>query len=300
MGDVLFDVVLPVLLVAACGGIVGKRLGFSTDTLSKAVFYLFSPCLVFRSISEIEVSGGDVGRLVAVAVGVFVVNALFAVLWSLLRKTDRPTRACSVLAACVVNQGNMGLPMAKLAFGEAGLRIAVVIFVTGVMLWSSVGIAFGSWARGSHRGPRALLAPLKYPSIYAAVLGAVVNVTNVHLPTLFRESSTTLGEASIPCMLVVLGLQFRRPRLDDLAEPLATSVNRLLIGPLAAWPLATMFGLSGISAHTSIMMAGMPTAVMTTILATELDARPELAVRNVVVTTLISIGTLTALITILR
>ena len=300
MGDVFFEVVLPVLLVAAAGGIVGRRLAFSTETLSKAVFYLFSPCLVFTSIADIELSGGDIGRLIAVAVGVFAVNAIVASIWSSARRSDRATRASAVLAACVVNQGNMGLPMARLAFGEAGLAIAVVMFVTGVVLWSSAGIALGAWARGTHTGVRVALAPLRYPSIYATALGAFVNIANIDLPTLIRESTVSLADASIPCMLVVLGLQFRRPRLDDLAEPLATSVNRLLIGPLAAWPLAALIGLEGIPARTAIMMAGMPTAVMTTILATELDARPELAVRNVVLTTILSIGSLTVLITLLR
>jgi predicted permease len=297
MGDVLFEVVLPVLLVAAVGGIVGRRLGFSIETMSKAVFYLFSPCLVFTSIAEIELSGGDIGRLIAVAVGVFIINAIVASVWSSIHGSDRATRASSVLAACVVNQGNMGLPM---AFGEAGLAIAVVMFVTGVVLWSSAGIALGAWARGTHRGARVALAPLRYPSIYAAGLGALVNVADIDLPALFRESTSTLGDASIPCMLVVLGLQVRRPRLDDLTEPLATCVNRLVIGPLAAWPLAALIGLHGVPARTSIMMSGMPTAVMTTILATELDARPELAVRNVVVTTMLSIASLTVLITLLR
>jgi hypothetical protein len=33
-----------------------RRLAFSTDTMSKAVFYLFSPCLVFTSIADIELS----------------------------------------------------------------------------------------------------------------------------------------------------------------------------------------------------------------------------------------------------
>jgi predicted permease len=104
----------------------------------------------------------------------------------------------------------------------------------------------------------------------------------------------------VPSMLVVLGLQFRRPRLDDLAEPVASSVNRLVIGPLVAWPIGALIGLGGVTARTSIMMAGMPTAVMSTILAIELDARPELVVRTVIVSTLLSIASLTILIGILR
>jgi predicted permease len=268
--------------------------------MSKAVFYLFSPCLVFTSIAEIEVSSGDIARLVAVAVVVFAVNAVFAFGWSIARGTDRATRAAGVLNSCVVNQGNMGLPMAALAFGESGLQIAVVVFVTGVLLWSSAGIALGSLARGTHSRWRAMTAPLRYPSIYAAVAGAIVNAADIDLPVAIAESTSSLGQASVPSMLVVLGLQFRRPRLDDISEPLAASANRLLIGPLVAWPVGAAFGLSGVASNTSIMMAGMPTAVMSTILAIELDAKPEQVVRTVIVSTLLSIVSLTILITILR
>jgi predicted permease len=298
--DVFFEVVLPVLAVAAAGGIVGRRLGFSLETMSKAVFYLFSPCLVFTSIAEIQLSGGDIARLVLVAVAVFAANAIVAFGWSIARRSDRETRAAGVLSTCVVNQGNMGLPMAALAFGEAGLQIAVVVFVAGVLLWSSAGIALGSLARGTHSPRRAMAAPFRYPSIYAAVAGAVVNVTDFDLPVALAESTRSLGQASVPSMLVVLGLQFRRPRLDDLAEPVASSVNRLVIGPLVAWPIGALIGLGGVTARTSIMMAGMPTAVMSTILAIELDARPELVVRTVIVSTLLSIASLTILIGILR
>jgi predicted permease len=294
--EVFFEVVLPVLAVAAAGGIVGRRLGFSLETMSKAVFYLFSPCLVFTSIAEIQLSGGDIARLVLVAVAVFAANAIVAFGWSLARHSDRETRAAGVLSTCVVNQGNMGLPMAALAFGEAGLQIAVVVFVAGVLLWSSAGIALGSLARGTHSPRRAMAAPFRYPSIYAAVAGAVVNVTDFDLPVALAESTRSLGQASVPSMLVVLGLQFRRPRLDDLAEPVASSVN----GPLVAWPIGALIGLGGVTARTSIMMAGMPTAVMSTILAIELDARPELVVRTVIVSTLLSIASLTILIGILR
>lgn len=300
MLDVLLEVVLPVLLVAAVGGVVGRRLGFDTATFSKATFHLFSPCLVFTSMSTIDVDAHDVLGLVEVAVIVFFANAAAAALWCAARRSDPATRATNVLAAAVVNQGNMGLPMATLAFGEAGLQLAVVVFVTGVVLWSSAGIALGSLALGHGSLRRALVAPFTYPSIYATVAGVLVNVTNVDLPVVLRESTRTLGQASIPCMLVILGLQFHRPRLDDLADPLATSVNRLILGPLVAWPAAALVGLSGLARDTSIMMAGMPTAVLTTILAVELGGRPALAVRTVIVTTLVSIPTLTVLIALLR
>jgi malate permease and related proteins len=297
---VLLDVVAPVLLVALVGGVVGRRVGMATETMSKATFYLFSPALVFSSLSTVKTAGGEVARLVAIAVGVFVVNALVATAWGRLRHHDRPTRATSLLSNSVVNHGNMGLPMARLAFGEAGLQLAVVIFVTGVVLWATVGIMLANAVAGKGTWRTSLRAPLRYPSIYAAAAGMVVNITNVKLPTLIVDSTKSLGQASIPCMLVVLGLQFKRPDFRQLLEPGAVAVNRLVIGPLAAWGLARAMGLHGTAANIAILLCAMPTAVMTTILARELDGKPELAVNTVLVTTLVSIASLTALVTLLR
>ena len=39
-----------------------------------------------------------------------------------------------------MNGGNMGLPLALLAFGEQALQPAVVLFVIGVVLHLSVGL----------------------------------------------------------------------------------------------------------------------------------------------------------------
>jgi predicted permease len=285
--DVLIDVIVPVVLVAAIGGFVGRTMGFSAPTLSNTVFYLFSPALVFTSMSSIDLGGDVVGPVVAVAVIVFFVNLAVALGWAALRRSDPSTRAIGAISAAVANQGNMGVPMARLAFGSTGLDIAVILIVVSVLLWSSVGIAVGTLAMGGTTG-------------WGALFGIAVNLTGLDLPTFLDESLGTLAEASIPTMLVVLGLQFRLPQMHDLTEPLASSANRLLVGPLVAFPLAVAFGLEGAARGTSVMLAGMPTAVVTTIIAAQLGAKVEDAVRTVVVSTLLSMATLTVLITVLR
>lgn len=300
MLSVLVDVIVPVLLVAAVGGLVGRRVGLSVDTLSTAAFWLFSPALVFVSIAGVRVPAGDVGRMAVVAVLVFVANVVLALVWSRLRGLEPGARAAAVVSSAVPNQGNLGLPMAQLAFGQRGLQIGVLIWVIGVVLATSLGITAGTIAKGGHSHLSALAAPFRFPSIYAAIAGLAVNLGDVTLPVAIQESLDTLAVAAIPCMLLVLGLSFHLPRPDHLVEPLAISVNRLVIGPLLAWPLAIAVGLDGISESTSIMMAGMPTAVMTTIIVLQLGLRTELAVRSVVVSTLASVASLTVLLTLLR
>jgi predicted permease len=155
-------------------------------------------------------------------------------------------------------------------------------------------VAAASFGRGGAR--RALTAPFRYPAVYAAFLGAIVNLTNVHVPVLIHESVGTLADASIPCMLLVLGLQLHLPSRRDLVDPMVASANRLLLGPLFAAPLAAAIGLDGVPWKAVVIAAGMPTAVMVTVVAQQLDAHPELGVRSVMVSTIASIVTLTVLI----
>jgi predicted permease len=293
---VFAEVMLPVLLVAAAGGLVGRRLGIRVEMLADLVFFVFSPALVFESIAEIELAGGDIVRIVAVVVTVFAANLALAVVWSRLRRDDAPTAATGALAASLPNQGNLGLPVAALALGDAGLRVAVVAFTAGASLQSSAGVAVGSAGRVPLR--QALLRPLRYPLLYTAAAGVCVNVANIKLPTSLAVSTASLADAAIPCMLTVLGMQFRWPRFGDLVESLAVSTNRLVVGPLVAWLTATALGLDGTVRAAALISSAMPTAVMVTILATQLGGRADLAVRTVVVSTLLSLATLTALITV--
>lgn len=291
---VFADVMLPVLLVAAVGGVAGRRLGVPVKTLSDIVFYLFSPALVFVSIAEVELAGGAVVRIVAVVVAVFAANLAIALAWSRARRDDGPTAATGALAASLPNQGNLGLPIAALALGDAGLGVAVVAFTAGATLQSSAGVAVGSFGRVPLR--EALLSPLRYPALYAAAAGVAVNAAEVHLPASISASTASLADAAIPCMLMVLGLQFHWPRAGDVVEALASSANRLLVGPLVAWAVASGLGLDATVRAAVLISCSMPTAVMVTILAAQLGGRAELAVRAVVVSTLLSIVTLTALV----
>jgi predicted permease len=296
--SVFAGVILPVALVTVVGGVVGRRLTFDLGTFSRAVFWLFSPCLVYRGIAGVDRAGGEVVRVVAVSAGVFVANIAVAQVVSRARGDDERGVACATLASGLANQGNLGLPLSSLAFGTAGLELGTIVWVTNIVLSNSLGVAAASVGRVPLR--QVVLTPLRYPSLHMAVVGLVVNMAGLSPPLAFRSGVDTLAGAAIPCMLVVLGLQFQVPSRGDLVDPALVSVNRLVLGPVVAWALVTLTGLGGVAADESIMMAGMPTAVMVTILAVQLDARPALAVRTVVVSTMASLATLTVLITLLR
>ncbi len=288
MLDVFLDVVLPVALVAILGGVFGHWRGATVAPISALVFYLFSPALVFSSLSRTELSADVSLRIVGVILVTFAIIYAGASLWSLLRRHDPSLRAGFALGATTPNTGNMGLPVAQLAFGDAGLQVAVVAFVAGASL-----------AGGARR--EVLAAPFRYPALYAAAAGVAVNVLGVDLPTTIDAPVRSLAAAAVPTMLVVLGLQLRAAgRRDNLIDTSAASLPGLAIAPGAAWLAAGLIGLDGATRATLVVLAAMPTVVITTILATKFNAQPAFVTRVVVTSTLASMLSLTLLITLVR
>ena len=130
MLDVFLDVIAPVLVMAVLGGLVGRRFDVPVEVLSNLVFNLFAPALVFRTLSTVELSG-DTARIAGTTLLVLAASAVLSLMASWARRHDAPTRATLALGASVSNGGNMGLPVALLAFGQVGLDVAVLAFVVG-------------------------------------------------------------------------------------------------------------------------------------------------------------------------
>ena len=294
------DVLLPVLLVAGIGGAVAKRVGMPVAPLAALTFDVFSPALVFTGLREVETSSATVTRAAVVVVAGFVASATASMLWSRFRHHDRPTLAASALCAALGNMGNMGLPIASLAFGPPGLDIAVVAFVASSVLTYSGGVILASCASGSARD--ALRAPMRVPALWAALAALAVRLGGMPVPGVVDTTSRTLAGAAIPAMLVVLGLQVRQhgPAIRSLRAEVVPVGLRLCASPAIAAAVATTVGLDGVARRTMIVLGGMPTAVNTTILATQYRAHPAFVTQVVVVSTLVSAVTLTGLVTLLR
>jgi predicted permease len=109
-----------------------------------------------------------------------------------------------------------------------------------------------------------------------------------------------VADGAIPTMLVVLGMNMAD--MDGLASwrlALPAVSLRLLVAPLLAVLAAGLIGLNGLSYSTSIIEASMPTAVITSVIATEYEVQPPVVTSIVVLTTLLSPITLALVITLL-
>ena len=299
MLDVFLTVILPTFLVAAIGAALQRWRALGVAEIGAVAMYLLSPALVLNGLLNSELPVEISVRVVAAAFVALLLMLGLSFVLSVLARHPRSLQSGYTLATGFPNSGNMGIPIAFLAFGEEGLAIAIIIFVVQGSLSWPVGIYVA--ARGRARGLEPFIAAAKVPTVYAVPLALVIRAFDWDLPIAIASPIEMLAAATIPVMLIVLGFQLSEgidwARWRSLAS---SAILRLAISAGVAYGVTAVLGLDGVAQQTVIIASAMPTAVFTTILATEFDAEPKFVTSAVVVSTLASVGTLTVLITLLR
>lgn len=294
LATLFLDNLLPIFLAAGAGYFLSRFSQLNPRALSQVIFYIFSPCLLYKLLTNSQLSNGDIIKIMLFASLVILsIGALTWVAVSLLR-LPRRTQAAVLLSSMFMNSGNFGLPVILFAFGEAGLGYASLYFVTNLIFNYTFGVVIASM--GTAPIKESILNLFKIPAIYAVVLAFFSLQTGWQLPLPVDRTINLLGDASIPSMLVLLGMQLKSVDWRGKITPLAlTSFMRLLAAPAIAILAAPLFNLSTAAYQAGVLESAMPTAVLCTVIATEYDSEPEFVTAAVITTTLLSPLVLTPL-----
>ena len=285
--QVLTQNIFPIFLVAGFGFVLRRWRGLDKQTLSSAVFYCLSPCLVFSLLVNSQLPSEELVDLATFAVLAIGGMALLGFVVARLLRFERRDTVALMILLMFVNGGNYGLTLNRLRYGDDGLARAMVYYVTSTLVLYTIGVFLASMGELNWRQTLAKLGRL--PVVYAAVLAVVVYRFEVPVPAPLMRGIEVAGAGAIPVMILVLGMQMAdlQGQLHlRLAIPAVTL--RLLLGPLLAFVWVTVLNLQGLSRATSIIEASMPPAVISIILATEFDLQPTAVTSIVVVATLLS------------
>ena len=289
---------LPILLVAGTGYIAGKWLNVEARSISRVVFYLFSPCLIFDLLTTSQLSNGDILRTVSFTVVSILTVALLTWILGIVFRLERKMMAAVLICTMTLNAGNYGLSLNLFAFGEEALAYASLFFVTSAIITYTVGVLIASMGKSSLG--TAIKGLTKIPTVYSVILALLFIYTDWTLPLPLSRSVSLLGDAAIPGMLLVLGLQLQNNhRTRNLTALTLANGMRLLGGMAVGFVMAGLFGLQGMAFKAGVLESSMPTAVLSTILATEYDAEPAFVTTAVFSSTILSPLTLTPLLLIL-
>ena len=297
--SIFIEDILPIFIVAAIGFVLARRLSANVKTLAHVVFYALSPCLVFKMLVTSTMTGPEVGSMALFWVLITAVMGVAARVTAIPLKLKRAELSAFLLVVMFSNSGNFGLPAVLFAFGNEALSHATVYFVTTSMLTYTFGVVIA--AAGRRSIPQALRGITRVPTIYAVAAAFLVLVSGISVPVAVMRPVSLLGDATLPMMILVLGMQLERASVAPRPGVVAAAVGlSLAVAPLIALAIAGLLGLSGPSRQAGVLLASMPAAVVTTILALEFDVAPAFVTNVVFASTLLSPFTLTPLIAYLR
>jgi malate permease and related proteins len=295
---ILLNNILPTFLVMGVGVLLDRKLQIDKRSLARMGLYVLVPCLVFSSTVQSSVDPRQFGLIILY--GVVLTLLLCALAYGVGRALRWPPRLVDalVLSVAFVNAGNFGLPVILFAFGDQGLELGTVFFVASNFVGNTVAAFFA--ARANHGG-KAFLQVLKLPGPYAFALAFLLRATHIQVPDPLLKSVTLIGSASVPMMLMMLGLQLSQTQVGKRYSQVAVGVFlRLVVGALLAVGLAPVVGLQGLARSVAITQASTPTAVTSALMAIEFEADAEYVTSVVFFSTLFSAVTLTVLLALLH
>lgn len=279
---------LPLILLLLAGVIAKRSLQIEAKPLSKITLYILSPALVFSSLVNSEVGGLELLKLATGTVGLILgLSTLLSLSSKALRWTPGLTSAMK-LGSVFTNVGNYSLPIIASLFGRAGLERVAVIVVTHQLLMCSLAVYF---AARSHLGAwRSLGSVLRMPTAYAAALALGWRQFPIGPPAWLLETVGLLAQAALPIFLLLLGVQLAGVVISRrLGLLVFGSAVKLGASPAWAIVLGSWLGLDQISGKVLALAAAAPTAIVTTMLAIEFDAEPELVSSLTLCTTVLSL-----------
>jgi len=261
----IVDIIVPVFFIVAIGYGYALRMKPDMAAFNRIVLDVLAPVLVYAALADSQFVLLDHVALLVGGTALILGSGLLG--WMLARATRAQARTL-VPVMMFNNCGNVGLPLALLAFGPAHFGAAVALFSVSNLIHFSLGARITS-AQASTR--ELLLSPL----MIATALGFLSALSGVRPPEVVLSSMKLLGEAMLPMMLFALGVRLTALTRQSIPQGLLGAFARPVSGLLLALPLAWALGLTGEAKGQLILFAALPPAVLQFMLAERYRQEPE-------------------------
>ncbi|MDE0878770.1 MAG: AEC family transporter [Sphingomonas bacterium] len=293
--------VLPIFAIILAGYVFARmrQLGADAVTVLNAyVVWVALPALLFDFVAEADWATLAQPRFVLVFATSML--AIFGV--SLISGNQRlARRSIDALAASYSNTAYLGIPLAGALLGPTGTAAAVIaslltvcaLFALSVML---VEIDLAPRVPVARRIGGVALSVVRNPLVAAPLAGGLWAVTGLAMPFAPQMFLKLLGQTASPVALVTIGVFLAQPRARSSAIDLGRAVClKLVAQPLVTLALLLIFPLPRPWAAAALLIAALPTGTGPFMVAQLYAQDVTLTARTILVTTVLSVFSVTAL-----
>ena len=281
----VFAVLFPVFSIILIGYIYGRWRPSDIGTVNRMNIDVFVPALVIDSLVANDFDLMSYKWLVLAGLLVVLFSGVFAVIFADKMKIDR---AVFVPSMMFNNCGNMGLPIAVLAFGPTALPAALVLFLASNTLHFTLGTRIVG-------GKIPWLQLITMPINVATIVGLTLSLTHISIPESVMIPIHMLGQICIPLMLFTLGIRMLSVDLSAWRIGMYAAFVRPLAGLIPAIALIWLLPLDLVQQQQLLLFSILPPAVLNYMIAERYNKEPVNVASMVVVGNASSIITLFAM-----
>lgn len=275
-------------------GAVLKRMGIITDAgksvLADLVIYVTLPCSILKSF-EIEFSAEIIKSSAAILlISCLVQAACYVLNLFLYRGISKEKKKVLLYATMTSNAGILGNPIAEGIFGSMGLFYASIYLIPQRTVMWSLGMTYFTECPDRKTLIRKVCT---HPCILAVFLGFVLMAAQYRLTGFVGATVQSLSSANTAVSMLFIGTVLAEAKLSSMVTPITCyySTVRLAVIPALVWLGCRAAGMEALVTGVSVVLAGMPAASVTAILASKYGGDEVFATKCVVFSTLLSMVT---------
>ncbi|MCL2914313.1 AEC family transporter [Shewanella corallii] len=266
----IVEIILPLLLVAACGYGASRSRWFSAEMVkgvSVLAFYICIPALLFSAMLKVPLESSlNPAVLMAFYLPVVSVFLLTLAVAALIGTRGVKHSAVLGLGGSYSNTLLVGLPVIIAAYGEAQMAnvFLIIPFHSAVLF----GLTFVISGFGK---PLELIKSLVFNPVVSSIgLGLLGNVLGLSLPVTLDAALEMLAKPAIPCALFVLGANLNQYRLSGaMTSVVSLSLVKLLLLPAMVYWLGSSLELSSLERAVTVLLAASPLGVNAYLIAVQ-------------------------------
>jgi len=276
----ILGIILPVFLIVALGYGYAWRVKPDMTMVNRISMNVLAPALIFSALASKEFDIGESKLLMAGSVAIVLGSGLLA--WPIARLLQADHRTF-VPPMMFNNCGNMGLPLAVLAYGAAGFSPMVALFTISNLLHFTLGV----WIINHHAR---FIHLLRNPMVIATIAGFAFAVWHPPLPDWLSVAIKMVGDALIPMMLLSLGVRLFEVRWDDwrigVVGGLVCPVTGLAVAAVFSW----VAGMDRMQQGLLLVFGSLPPAVLNFMVAEQFRQEPAKVASIVLIGNVLSIA----------
>lgn len=287
------------VFVLILSGYVFRRLNFPGDSFWQqaerfSYYFLFPAMLVFK-LGNASVPVSLYADVILLAVSMLLAMTLALVFVQLFFRWPGPIFA-SVYQGGIRFNAFVAIATAGMLLGDGGLSAMAIVIAVKIPLINLMCILMFSISVRQEAGVRwqpVARAIATNPLIIGSVFGALWGYYRIGFHPLVAGVLEPLSDLALPLGLMTVGAGLQLNALRGMSMPFLFSSGLKLIGfPLITAGLTVALGVTGVLAQASILLAALPTATSSYILARQLGGDATLMAAIVSGQTLLAIATI--------